>query len=374
MAVDMDYDDSVRFVRSHAFPGELHDLLRAPSRPYSYGRTTIHLTYFSMPDWLAVLSGASSHTNRAGDAAPIVDVIRGMSIESDLSSAVIDFLWLNGMAAAERERLFRRLAFAYKTAAAQHQKSVADCLDFYTRKGSGRALLKELGRTRHSINVVPHWLAFMTLDEGYSNASVRGVRAGQNLSHITDGLDADVRDTLAKGIRFGRHNRNRGTGKGADVVVYFSAGVWTDTVYKDYATGEAGYEADEVLYHELVHATRMLHGTETREHVDGRPNFGNIKEYFATVITNIYLSEKGARLVGAYEPDSRAHAPKDWSVMRHPADFYGNVDGLSIPPAQLMDTFKRTQRPFYDDLAALPTPPWFNPVRTHVRLTERIPV
>jgi hypothetical protein len=60
--------------------------------------------------------------------------------------------------------------------------------------------------------------------------------------------------------------------------------------------------------------------------------------------------------------------------MTNPAGFYGNNDHLSIPPPALMDEFKRTQREFYRDLAILPTPPWFNPVRTHYRLTERIPV
>jgi hypothetical protein len=65
---------------------------------------------------------------------------------------------------------------------------------------------------------------------------------------------------------------------------------------------------------------------------------------------------------------------KGWSVMTDPNGFYGNNDHLSIPPSRLMDEFKRTQREFYHDLAILPTPPWFNPVRTHSRLTGRIPV
>jgi len=217
MTIDMDYDDSVKFVRKYAYPAELHDLLRAPSKPYRYGHTTIHLTYFSMPDWLSVLSSVALHTNRAGDRAPIVDVLRAMSIESGLSSAVTDFMWLNAMAPAEREKLFHRLTIAYKSAAEQHQKSVADCLDLFTRRGSGRALLKELGRTHHTITVMPHWFAFMALDESYSNASVTGVRAGQDLSHITDGVDDDFKDVLAKGVVFGRHHRIRGTGKGANL-------------------------------------------------------------------------------------------------------------------------------------------------------------
>jgi hypothetical protein len=78
-------------------------------------------------------------------------------------------------------------------------------------------------------------------------------------------------------------------------------------------------------------------------------------------------------LVGAYTPGS-ANPPKDWSVMKDPNGFYRNNDGLSIPSDQLMDTFQRTQGLFYHDLAILPTPPWFNPVRTHFKLNQRIPV
>jgi hypothetical protein len=328
-----------------------------------------------MPDWLTVLSATKLHTDKSGKPDPVSDAIRGMSTESGNAPAIISFIDLKYFKVTEYESVFRRLVLAYKTAVDQHQTTVSDCLDSYTRRGSGRALLKELGRSNHTIHVLPHWHYFMALgDEGYHNASATGVRPRQNLAHITDGLDDDLNDTRVKGLRFGHHLQNRGTGKGADVVVYFSAGAFTDTFLKDYMTGEAGTDPDEVLYHELVHATRMIHGTMTFRKVRGRPHFGNVEEYFAVAITNIYLSEKGVRLRGAYDPGSEENPPKDWSVMKHPADFYGNIDKLSLPPAKLMDEFKRTQRPFYDDLARLPTPPWFNPVKIHFRLTERVPV
>ena len=122
-----------------------------------------------------------------------------MALESDIS-AVLDFMSLDRMAPPERERAFRRLVLGYKIAAEGHQKSVADCLDCFTRKGSGRALLVELGRTRHTITVMPHWLYFMTLpNEGFRNANTRGLRAGQILSHVTDGIPGDDRGSYAKG-------------------------------------------------------------------------------------------------------------------------------------------------------------------------------
>ena len=68
--------------------------------------------------------------------------------------------------------------------------------------------------------------------------------------------------------------------------------------------GRAGVQADEVLFHELVHITRMIRGRETHTQVDGG-GYGNIEEYFATVITNVYMSDKG--LIAA----RRRHAATD---------------------------------------------------------------
>jgi hypothetical protein len=301
-----------------------------------------------------------------------------MALESDIT-AVLDFMSLDRMAPPERERTFRRLVFGYKIAVEGHQKSVADCLNCFTDKGSGRALLMELGRTRHTITVMPHWLYFMTLPgEGFRNATPKGLRAGQILSHVSDGVPVNQRDSYAKGVPIQSYGGGEtGTGAGASVVLYYSVRTWTDTFFPDYTVGAAGFQPDEVLFHELVHVTRIIRGKETFVTVEGRPNFGNIEEYFSTVIANIYLSEKGkgkeTRLRGAYTPDSE-NPPKDWSVMKDPDGFYRNNDGLSMTPDQLMDTFQRTQGQFYDDLAHLPTPPWFNPVRIHFKRNQKIPV
>ena len=370
----MHYTKCVEFVRQFASRGELHELMRPASKPFRYTKTTIHLTYFSMPDWLAIISAARWPQGTGSGEEPIREVLRAMAMESDIS-AVVDFMWLNSMEPPERERLFHRLVFGYKMAAKRHQESVADCLDCFTRKGSGRALLMELGRTRHTITVMPHWLYFMTIpDEGFRNATPQGLRAGQILSHITDGIPGNERDIHAKGVPIGSET---GTGAGASVVIYYSVGTFTDALCTDYSVGAAGLQPDEVLFHELVHVTRMIRGKMTDVAVEGRPKFGNIEEYFATVIANIYLSEKGgkeARLRGAYAPPDLANPPKDWSVMKDPDGFYRNNDGLSMPPEWLMDKFLLTQRQFYRDLALLPTPPWFNPVKIHFKRSQKIPV
>jgi hypothetical protein len=380
----MDFEKCVAFVRKYALPGERLALMGAPSKPYRNQKTTIHLTYFSMPDWLAVISAARWPQGTGSAEEPIRDVLGAMAMESDIS-AVLGFLKLLAGEPIEREPLFRQLVLAYRIAVNQHQKSVADCLKGFTDQGSGRALLAELGRTGRTITVMPHWHHFMALPkEGYRNASERGIRVGQKLSHITDGITTNDSDAYAKGAPIeSMVGSETGTGKGANSIVYYSAGTFTDPRFIDHrltdaTVGAAGFEADVVLFHELVHATRTIRGKETHVPVDGRPDFGNIEEYFATVIANIYLSEKdpNAPLRGVYALP--AHPTKDWSVMKNPDGFYDNNDGLSMSPHQLMETFKGTQGQFYDDLRKLPTPPKFNPVRTHFdrsqKSSQRIPV
>src|SRR6266581_3543090 len=123
----MDYTKCVEFVRKFASPGELHELMRPASKPYRYAHTTIHLTYFSMPDWLAVMSAAKSPEGTGSGDKPIYDVLRAMALESDIG-AVVDFMRFDSMEPPERERLFRRLVIGYKLATEWHQRTVSDCL------------------------------------------------------------------------------------------------------------------------------------------------------------------------------------------------------------------------------------------------------
>src|SRR5260370_9467011 len=92
----------------------------------------------------------------------------------------------------------------------------------------------------------------------------------------------------------------RGAGKGKKVVSLFSAASWES----DGAPKGPGFRPDEVLFHELVHITRMIGGRVTRVKVEGKGGYGNIEEYFATVISNVYLSDEGqTKLRGFYSND-----------------------------------------------------------------------
>jgi selenocysteine lyase/cysteine desulfurase len=75
------------------------------------------------------------------------------------------------------------------------------------------------------------------------------------------------------------------------------------------------------------------------------------------------------------------HVRDDFPILRREIDgapiVYldsGNTSQKPYPVIEAMDTFQRTQLQFYHDLAHLPTPPWFNPVRIHFNRNQKIPV
>jgi hypothetical protein len=146
-----------------------------------------------------------------------------------------------------------------------------------------------------------------------------------------------------------------GTGKGCQCGAFLSPEDWE---YKD-STDGPGFEPDEVLFHELIHVTRQFRGRQSGIQVDGG-GYGNEEEYLATVLANLYLSEKGKSLRGRYGdlPKKTREVkvqgetilwvidppPKHWSVMKDPDKFYQNPDGVRPSPRQLMEHFRNTQK------------------------------
>jgi hypothetical protein len=170
----------------------------------------------------------------------------------------------------------------------------------------------------------------------------------------------------------------KGTGKGADAVIFYSPQDWQR---KDSWDGP-GFEPDEVLFHEMVHVTRIFRGLLTFKPVEGG-GYGNEEEYLTTTLTNLYLSEKGEPLRGYYgsapgcDKEVKSSGgykfrvvcppPKNYFVLKNPDRFYSdNPDKLSVSPRELMARFKASQIGFYEGLRSLPKGnPQFNPVRQH---------
>jgi hypothetical protein len=152
-----------------------------------------------------------------------------------------------------------------------------------------------------------------------------------------------------------------GTGKGTDPTVLFTPGMWK---------GEQGPAtfADEVLFHELVHASRIIRGVQYLQHVDH--DYDNREEYIAVVLTNIYLAEKGQTKLRA---DHSFHDDNPKArILIDPKNFLKNPQGVNITPVELIGSFKIRQPILYGALADIPkSVAWFNPIREYRELSKK---
>jgi hypothetical protein len=93
------------------------------------------------------------------------------------------------------------------------------------------------------------------------------------------------------------------------IVVWFKPQQWAvslssarQAIPKDLRAFEPGMLRDEVLLHELVHAGRLLHGfaQKSEKLTEGAAAAYEDREEFAAIlVTNIYMSEKGAKALRA---------------------------------------------------------------------------
>lgn len=346
------HEKIIKYLKANAPKKELSALLHTASKRYSKTYPNIYMTYYSMPDWLDVF-----------------DFDRQLDKGKELSDLIAE----------------------YRFVAKKYQETLAALLDGIACHGSGKALFKEVASQRHSCWIMPYWHYSKALPgAGYFNATVRSISNGRGLDSVSDGFTNNARDAYERGAPSRSDDGSLegsivGTGKGTNVVVFFSVETWKNS------TDGVASAADEVLYHELVHVTRFLRGQMTMAGVSGGGGYGNIEEFFATVITNIYMSEKGkTKLRGDYGYTGAAPAksyskvgtrvvltttegfPKDYDVMKDPEKFYQNSQKTSPSPSELMQMLRSRQSGFYGDLARLPEGnPKFNPVRKHYLSTLR---
>jgi hypothetical protein len=124
-----------------------------------------------------------------------------------------------------------------------------------------------------------------------------------------------------------------------------------------------GQAPDEVLFHELVHASRTMRGVVNSEYVNR--DYEDQEEYLAIALANIYMSEKGQWVLRGDHFTKRLTGKKL-------NGFMNNSQHVNLPPMRLMDNFKATQREFYRALVNLPAErPKYNWVRDHNQRTDR---
>jgi hypothetical protein len=294
------------YVEWYASVFEVDQLLHPDTIPLDeYPR--FQILYISMPEWLA-------WTNQIPD--PIAD----------------DQLRLSG----DGKVGFRLWVREYKWEMNSYIDNVIAQIDQISGTLSGEALLEEFDDKTKFVTFVPYnWKmgemrnADVVTASGYSQ--VASIAKGKPVSYDPQSWSfGDLKDPGS----IKRHSLKGliGLGNGTNATVEFAPGIWDDP--------------DEVLYHELVHASRIVRGVLDRMPVDH--NYDDAEEYLAVVLTNIYMSEKGQ-----FSHLRADHA--DGLLSRRAASwFLQNPQHVNMPPAKLIEGFRNTQWDFYNKLAQLP--------------------
>jgi hypothetical protein len=239
---------------------------------------------------------------------------------------------------------------------------IAALLDRIMTFVSGQALMTAINLTAdiHAIHITPD-LIFRLTGTPAADADIFDITTAKNVTAVgMPILDPDrarpwqgLRDDKGDFVGGGMGTRTNGgrTEHGDDVFVELSP--------EAYVKGSRsrppgpGMDADEVLFHELVHATRQLAGVVYFMPVD--KNYDNEEEYLAIMLSNIYIrnKNKGAQL----------RADHDSGIFLDPDHFLDNVQRVNLAPRMLLERFRLQQLLFFNDLAKIdPSVASFNPV------------
>jgi hypothetical protein len=223
-----------------------------------------------------------------------------------------------------------------------HKDQVSDALADIAGPKSGEALFNEIMRTGKKIFILPFWKFGKT---AYKNANDFFPSKGPDATTLVVSKPDDRR-------RY-------------DVAIEFTASMWGPVTFDpvtNIATGTSGFagpstEPDEVLFHEMVHATRRMRGYD--DHTEISAGYENKEEFIAVTVTNVYLTEKAPqrlRLRSGHEGFGR---------LADPDHFLDNTQHINISPRQLLrELFHSRQAQFMIELGKIPPAkaPW-NPFR-----------
>jgi hypothetical protein len=255
------------------------------------------------------------------------------------------YMWLAARSAAETAQIktvqeliqaFRQDRDAFlgtKTPA-----SVTDQLDQVGKWPPGQVLLLMITNRSDKITIIPDFISKVSghNDVGGVPDSIAGATS----------IGMPVLDSVGwQGLPGGPGD---GTGAGSDYMLDYSPELYgKQGVLKETYPGSG---PDELLFHELVHAERSLEGVMYFMPVGNR--YDNEEEYLAVVLTNIYLSSKGALLLRGNHYDG---------ALTSPEKFLDNVQQVDEGPRMLLERFRLRQPTFFDMLAK-PGLAKFNPV------------
>jgi hypothetical protein len=229
----------------------------------------------------------------------------------------------------QKSRGYRWNRDMYEDFKRNHERSVKKELDLISKKSTGQAVLAEMNaRSAFSVMILP--FDFLpTADWSVHLGAL--TKATERRKEWAQGVP------ICGATMAGKHFciAAKGEGGGSSVDIYFTP------------RRHRGREsADEVLLHELLHATRKVRGVLYRMPMTG--GYGNQEEFLAVLVANMYRSEKKSTDLFNYHGGS--------------IDAAKFLDSNLSPPIRTVIAGLRTAQPsLYAALARVQAT--FNPVR-----------
>ena len=228
-----------------------------------------------------------------------------------------------------------------------YRNEVQRYLDLISTTFAGRTLFKFVAqRAPRTILIKPNFSppvqAITTPDserDGYTrNEPVRRPVL------LPDGTPA----TLPDGTVVYAETGEIGTGRGTNATIEYHPAMWRQLAVNLHQT-LPGAGPGEVLYHELVHAMRKLHGKTLRTPVPEQVFLDDFDEFCAIVAANMYRSERG---FATLRLDHHGSSPMN-PIMAQSIEFF-NVHEVNLR------RWFASQREFCVELAGSPAK--FNPL------------
>ncbi|WP_163153136.1 M91 family zinc metallopeptidase [Bradyrhizobium uaiense] len=243
---------------------------------------------------------------------------------------------------------FESLKQKYLAAKNGYRRQIVGLLKQIQSHPTGRALLDEFGTSKPSFARIRPY----NLDDA-------------NALTVADDLDQQ-QYIIARGARLTADPKKKemfkvvGKGGGANCDVLFSPEK-AELLRKKFKKAHHGHApamaTDEVLYHELVHASRMIAGVMNFAPADHW--YQDSEEYLAVILTNIYVSDKGGpplfrAFYGPTEGPYKGKDPAPDDALWEAAVFLDNPQNTSPSPVQIIERFRLSQPDLYWRLAHLP--------------------
>ena len=179
-----------------------------------------------------------------------------------------------------------------KDAVRDYELSVKLTLDRIQRSDTGSAVLGAIKRAGQPLLILPYTKEAEKVTGACNAYAAPGdtVKAGAKNQPILSGKKVLTENNLLKRLLKLPQEPLAGTGEGSDSFIRFSPGMWGfgGACYP----GMPGASPSEILLHEMLHSYRQMRGDSyALPTIGGRLQYDNLEEFFAIVVTNIFVSD-----------------------------------------------------------------------------------